>query len=91
MGGTYCATVGFDPTNNLIADEQHIRVAIGRDYADLPPTHGVFKGNAETELSVGVRISLNDAHPTEDMTYESRWIPAPDPEDVESQAQDQQK
>src|SRR6185436_17366570 len=29
--------VGFDPTNNLIADSRHIRVAIGRDYADVPP------------------------------------------------------
>ena len=36
--------VGFDPTNNLIAGDRHIRVAIGRDYADVPPTRGVFKG-----------------------------------------------
>ena len=36
--------VGFDPTNNLIAGERHIRVAIGRDYADVPPTRGVYKG-----------------------------------------------
>ncbi len=82
--------VGFDPTNNLITGEQHIRVAIGRDYADVPPTHGVFKGNAETELSVGVRVSLNDAPPTEDMSYETRWIPAPEPGEAELQAQDQQ-
>ena len=36
--------VGFDPTNNMIAGDRHIRVAIGRDYADVPPTRGVFKG-----------------------------------------------
>ena len=30
--------VGFDPTNNLIAAERHIRTAVGRDYADVPPT-----------------------------------------------------
>ena len=29
--------IGFDPTNNLIAGERHIRVAVGRDYADVPP------------------------------------------------------
>jgi transglutaminase-like putative cysteine protease len=34
--------VGFDPTNNLIAHHRHIRTAVGRDYADVPPTHGVF-------------------------------------------------
>src|SRR5947209_2815560 len=30
--------VGFDPTNNMLAGERHIRVAVGRDYADVPPT-----------------------------------------------------
>jgi transglutaminase-like putative cysteine protease len=49
--------VGFDPTNNLIAGERHIRTAIGRDYADVPPTRGVFKGEAETELKVAVQVS----------------------------------
>jgi transglutaminase-like putative cysteine protease len=50
--------VGFDPTNNLIASERHIRVAIGRDYADVPPTRGVYKGVSavRTELAVAVRI-----------------------------------
>ncbi len=54
--------VGFDPTNNLIAGERHMRVAIGRDYADVPPTRGVFKGEsvAETELSVGVNVAPTD-------------------------------
>lgn len=52
--------VGFDPTNNLLCSDRHIRVAIGRDYADVPPTRGVFKGEAESELSVGVRVALAD-------------------------------
>jgi len=52
--------VGFDPTNNLLCGERHIRVAVGRDYADVPPTRGVFKGEAESELSVGVRVSPAD-------------------------------
>lgn len=49
--------VGFDPTNNLLAGERHIRTATGRDYADVPPTRGIFKGDAETELSVAVQVS----------------------------------
>jgi transglutaminase-like putative cysteine protease len=48
--------VGFDPTNNLLAGERHIRVAVGRDYQDVPPTRGVFKGTAESELSVAVQV-----------------------------------
>ena len=48
--------VGFDPTNNILAGERHIQVAIGRDYADVPPTRGVYKGGSGSELSVSVRV-----------------------------------
>lgn len=51
---------GFDPTNNSAAGERHLRVAVGRDYADVPPTRGVFKGVVESTLSVAVRVSLAD-------------------------------
>ena len=48
--------VGFDPTNNIAAGERHIVCAIGRDYSDVPPSRGVYKGEAESELSVGVTV-----------------------------------
>ena len=48
--------VGFDPTNNILAGERHIVCAIGRDYSDVPPSRGVYKGEAESELSVGVTV-----------------------------------
>jgi transglutaminase-like putative cysteine protease len=48
--------VGFDPTNNCLAGERHIAVAIGRDYGDVPPSQGVYKGEAESQLSVGVTV-----------------------------------
>lgn len=50
--------IGFDPTNDVIAEDRHIRVAIGRDYADVPPTRGVFKGvtTVRGELTVGVTV-----------------------------------
>jgi transglutaminase-like putative cysteine protease len=53
--------VAFDPTNNLIGGDRHIRVAIGRDYADVPPTRGVYKGEAQSELSVAVTVSPTDS------------------------------
>ena len=49
--------VGFDPTNWLVAGDRHIRTAIGRDYADVPPTHGIFRGRAASELTVAVRVT----------------------------------
>ena len=48
--------IGFDPTNNLLQGERHIEVALGREYSDVPPTRGVYKGNAGSELAVTVRI-----------------------------------
>ena len=53
--------VAFDPTNNLVGGDRHIRVAIGRDYADVPPTRGVYKGESQSELIVSVSVSPADA------------------------------
>ena len=55
--------VGFDPTNNLVVADRHIRTAIGRDYADVPPTHGIFRGRASSELSVAVRVTPSEGTP----------------------------
>ena len=49
--------VGFDPTNNLLCGDRHIRVAVGRDYADVPPTRGVYKGEAQSALNVAVVVN----------------------------------
>ena len=65
--------VGFDPTNNLIAADRHIRTAIGRDYADVPPTHGIFRGRTKSELSVAVRVEPSEGIPSLD-----RELPVPE-------------
>ncbi len=85
--------VGFDPTNNLIVGERHIRVAVGRDYADVPPTRGVFKGKAEENLSVSVSVTLADSLPAPDeaLTGDSAWAEGEEEVDEEeSQWQQQQ-
>jgi transglutaminase-like putative cysteine protease len=61
------AWVAVDPTNNLVGGERHIRVAIGRDYADVPPTRGVYKGEAESGLSVSVTVSSANAPRPEEL------------------------
>jgi len=68
--------VGFDPTNNLIAGERHIRVAVGRDYDDVPPTHGVYKGRADNDLSVSVQVTPSDGPPSgDDAPAPMGWAP----------------
>lgn len=58
--------VAFDPTNQLVGSERHIRVALGRDYADVAPTRGVYKGDAESTLSVVVMVTpVNSPEPEE--------------------------
>jgi transglutaminase-like putative cysteine protease len=36
---------GFDPTHRCAVDGRHIGVAVGRDYADVPPLRGVFRSD----------------------------------------------
>lgn len=84
--------VGFDPTNNLIVGERHIRTAIGRDYADVPPTRGVFRGKTSSELTVGVQVTLNDAPPPKDEIPQGlTWISPLQVEEEEQQQQQQQQ
>jgi transglutaminase-like putative cysteine protease len=78
--------VGFDPTNDILCAERHVRVAIGRDYADVPPTRGVFRGEAETRLEVAVRVTTLDTLPLTEETLKS-----PVDWSIEAQQQQQQQ
>jgi transglutaminase-like putative cysteine protease len=48
--------VGFDPTNALVAGRDHIEVALGRDFSDVSPIHGVVLGAGEQKLAVAVDV-----------------------------------
>ncbi|MBI5931871.1 MAG: transglutaminase family protein [Chloroflexi bacterium] len=66
--------VGFDPTNQLICNERHIRVAVGRDYGDVPPTRGVFKGKATSDLTVKVEVTSAERPPEDlELFAAPRW------------------
>ena len=58
--------VGFDPTNNLVTHHRHIRTAVGRDYADVPPTRGIFRGKTASELYVAVHVEAGEKAPALD-------------------------
>ena len=67
--------VGFDPTNCLVASDRHIRAALGRDYADVPPTKGVYRGRTDSELYVAVRVTGSEQVPAldQDMPIPEDW------------------
>ena len=48
--------VSLDPTHDREQTARYVRVGVGRDYADVPPTRGVYKGKAKEQLDVAVRI-----------------------------------
>jgi transglutaminase-like putative cysteine protease len=48
--------MGLDPTLGKPLGLQHVRVAYGRDYGDVAPVRGVYKGHAGQRLSVDVRV-----------------------------------
>jgi transglutaminase-like putative cysteine protease len=46
----------LDPTHDTEQTDRYVRVGVGRDYADVPPTRGVYKGNAAESLEVTVAV-----------------------------------
>jgi transglutaminase-like putative cysteine protease len=46
----------FDPTHDRSADERYIQVAVGRDYGDIRPIGGTYRGSATKELRVEVEV-----------------------------------
>ena len=64
---------GVDPTNNREVNDHFVKVAVGRDFTDVQPNKGVYRGKAQEEIFVRVEsraldrlpsISWQDAPPT---------------------------
>lgn len=51
---------GYDPTHDRVPDTRYVKLAIGRDYADIRPLCGTFRGKGTREMIVDVRIQLAD-------------------------------
>ncbi|HZP84793.1 MAG TPA: transglutaminase family protein [Chthonomonadaceae bacterium] len=49
---------GFDLSNNLLTNDAYIKVHYGRDYGDVPPVRGVYRGPFAHTLDVSVRVTL---------------------------------
>jgi transglutaminase-like putative cysteine protease len=48
--------IGFDPTNNTLADERYVKIAVGRDYDDVAPVTGSYHGTAHCRMEVRVEV-----------------------------------
>jgi transglutaminase-like putative cysteine protease len=48
--------VGFDPTNNILANHNHIKCAHGKDYKDCSPLKGVIYTSGKNETSYSVEV-----------------------------------
>src|ERR1041384_1499017 len=46
----------LDPTHNRQTDESYVKIAVGRDYADVPPVTGSYKGTTDRRMEVEVKI-----------------------------------
>ncbi|PAW92571.1 transglutaminase [Mucilaginibacter sp. MD40] len=70
--------LGIDPTNNCIANENHVRLAVGRNFSDCSPVKGVYKGSAGHKLEVSVSVGHEDGqvHEEKDI-FTSSVNPAP--------------
>lgn len=53
--------MGIDPTNNCIAQDAHVRLAVGRNFSDCSPVKGVYKGSSNHKLEVAVSVDQENA------------------------------
>lgn len=49
--------IGLDPTNAVLASDEHIVLALGRDYTDVAPMDGVVIGSGGQHIEVGVSVT----------------------------------
>jgi len=54
---------GLDPTNNGQPDERYVKVAVGRDYSDVAPIKGTYRGTGERKMTVDVLVTALDPVP----------------------------
>jgi len=58
--------LGIDPTNNCLVNDNHVRLAVGRNFSDCSPVKGTYRGTSEHTLEVAVSVSYEDGHIAED-------------------------
>ena len=55
--GSAVGWLGLDPTNGIPASDEHVTLAIGRDYTDVAPMDGVIFGSGGQHIDVAVAVT----------------------------------
>lgn len=55
--------LGFDPTNNCVVNDLHVRLAVGKNFTDCSPVKGTYRGMSAHTLAVGVSVSYENGVP----------------------------
>ena len=55
--GSAAGWIGLDPTNAVLASEEHVILAVGRDYTDVAPMDGVIFGSGGQQIDVAVNVT----------------------------------
>jgi transglutaminase-like putative cysteine protease len=83
--------IGLDPTLGKPLGLQHVRIAYGRDYGDVAPVRGVYKGHAGQRLSVDVSVRPAVDDDGREQLNEKKAAPAEAPAIVERAQQPAQQ
>jgi transglutaminase-like putative cysteine protease len=57
--------VGFDPANKCGIGANFVKVAVGRDFRDVPPNKGIYRGNAQESIDAVVKSEILPSVPPE--------------------------
>jgi transglutaminase-like putative cysteine protease len=65
VSGGPAGWIDIDPTRGTFVDDNYIVTAVGRDFADVPPNRGVWKGQADEVITVAVQVEPTERMPAD--------------------------
>jgi transglutaminase-like putative cysteine protease len=65
--------IGIDPTNNCFVNDHFVKVATGRDFTDVPPNRGVYRGRAQE--SIFVRVETREMGRVPSLSWQEQLPP----------------
>ena len=69
--------IGFDPANKCSIGENFVKVALGRDFRDVSPNKGIYRGNAQEAIAASVKSELLQSIPPELATDRTQQLNVP--------------
>jgi len=64
-GGSRAGWVDVDPTRGDFVNDDYVTIGVGRDFSDLPPNRGTWKGTAQESIAVSVKVEPVERVPSD--------------------------